>query len=222
MEESLSPVIRIALKSDVPAMAGLHMASFSPEEHLGTLLGPKFVEASYNWHVKDKKAYVIIAELEGKLLGLLGMCDGPFTVRMVKGSLAAFLGAFFLKPHLLVDRRLWARLKRERSNSRWADEFCSTFGVAQMTIGAVAEAARGYSVFPRLIKACEEIGRARGNIAIRAGVYRGNAACRRAFQKGGWTQIDALGSSETVYFVRVFDADLFRKFPRLKADEKEE
>jgi hypothetical protein len=84
-----------------------------------------------------------------------------------------------------------------------------------MTIGAVDVKARGQSVFPLLIRRCEDISRARGIAAVRAGVYRSNAPCQRAFVKSGWAEIPALGSEETVYFVRVFSADLLKTFPLL-------
>jgi len=207
--------IRLALESDVEAMAKLHLASFSPDEHLGVLLGPAFVRASYLWHVTDETAYVIIAEMDGNLLGLLGMCDGPFTMRMIRGCWQAFLGAFARHHQLLIDRRLWSRLARAKVRSEWVTEFCSTPGVAQMTIGAVDVNARGHNVFPSLIRSCENISKERGSAAVRAGVYRGNAPCRRAFVKSGWIEIPELGSDETVYFVCVFNPDLLKRFPQL-------
>ena len=206
---------RIATAADVEAMATLHLASFSPDEHLGVLLGPGFVRASYRWHVSGGTAYAIVAELDGRLVGLLGMCDGPFTTRMIRGCIPAFLGAIARRPRLLAERGLWSRLARAKASAEWVARFCSTPGVAQMTIGAVDGAARGHSVFPSLIARCEEISRSRGISAVRAGVYRSNAPCRRAFVKSGWTEVPALGSEETVYFVRVLRADLLRSFPQL-------
>jgi hypothetical protein len=209
--------IRMATRTDVEAMAKLHLASFSPDEHLGTLLGPGFVRASYHWHVSDNAAYAIVAELDARIVGLLGMCDGPFTTRMILGCLPAFVGALARRPRLLVDRGLSKRLTRAKASEEWVGRFCSTRGVAQMTIGAVDAAARGHSVFPALIKRCEDISRSRGIGAVRAGVYRLNESCRRAFVKSGWTEVPALGSEDTVFFVRAFSADLLQSFPQLAA-----
>jgi GNAT superfamily N-acetyltransferase len=208
---------RIATGADVEAMATLHLASFSPDEHLGALLGPGFVRASYHWHVSDDAAYVIVAELDGKLVGLLGMCDGPFTTRMMRGCIPAFLGVFARRPWLVLDRRLWKRLARAKASAEWVSRFCSTDGVAQMTIGAVDASARGHSVFSSLIRRCEDVSRSRGIGAVRAGVYRSNEPCRRAFVKSGWVEVPALCSQDTVFFVRVFSADLLQSFPELAA-----
>jgi len=207
--------VRLASESDVEAMTNLHLSSFSPDEHLGTLLGPTFVQASYRWHVTDECAYVIIAEMDGKLMGLLGMCDGSFTIRMIRGCLREFLGALLRHPRLLIDRRLWSRLARTKAHSEWVNEFCSTAGVAQMTIGAVNAGARGHNVFPSLIKNCEKISNERGHAAVRAGLYRKNEPCRRAFVKSGWVEVPELGSDETMYFVFVLNPELLKKFPNL-------
>ena len=212
---SMLVTTRVATEADVEGMARLHLASFSRDEHLGVLLGPGFVRASYRWHVTDDTAYVIVAELDDRLVGLLGMCDVPFTTRMMKGCIPAFLGALARRPRLLVGRPLWSRLARSQAGEEWVGRFCSTPKVAQMTIGAVDAAARGHSVFPALIGRCEDISRSRGIRAVRAGVYRSNAACRRAFVKSGWTEVPALGSAETVFFVRAFDPDVIRDFPQL-------
>jgi hypothetical protein len=209
--------IRIATPADVEAMAQLHLASFSPDEHLGALLGARFVRASYRWHVIADTAYVIVAESDGKLVGLLGMSDGPFTKRMILGCLPAFLGALARRPRLLMDRRLWSRLARAKTSAEWVNRFCSTLGVAQLTFVAVDAAARGHSVFPSLIKRCEDISRSRGSRAVRVGVYWWNQRCRRAFVKNGWVEVPALGSKDTVFFVRVFGADLLQSFPQLDA-----
>jgi len=211
----MSVTTRTATIADVQSMTSLHMASFRPGEHLGALLGPAFVRAYYMWHVTDDCAYAMVAELDGSLVGLLGMCDGPFTMRMLRGCRRAFAFAILRRPWLLVDRRMWSRVARAKASSRWVGEFCSTPGVAQMTIGAVDASARGHSVFPSLIKCCEEVSVARGIAAVRAGVYRGNTSCKRAFVKSNWAEVPELGSDETVFFVRVFSPELLKRFPQL-------
>lgn len=215
----MSLKIRLASVSDVEAMTKIHLSSFIPDEHLGTLLGPIFVRASYLWHVTDACAYVIVAEEDGKLLGLLGMCDGSFTMRMIKGCLWVFLGALLRRPRLLIDRRLWSRLARTKTHYEWVNEFCSTPGVAQMTIGAVDAGARGKNVFPSLIKNCEKISKERGNVAVRAGLYRRNVPCQRAFVKCGWIEVPELGTDETMFFVFVLDKALLKKFPNLLTND---
>ncbi len=216
MQNIVSINTRLATMSDVDALTRLHLASFSSDEHIGTLIGPRFVKASYKWHVTDKKAYVIVSESDGTLLGFLGMCDGPFTMRMLRGSFSKFILSLLLNPHLLIDYRLWARLKKEKQSIKWLKDFCEAPGVAQMTIGAVDANARGHNVFPALIKACEEISKKRDIAAIRAGVYRVNISCQRAFLKSGWIEVSELGSVETVFFVYILDPELLIKFPQLK------
>lgn len=196
-------------------MVALHLASFSPDEHLGVLLGPGFVRASYAWHVTDPAAWAIVAEMQGSVVGLLGMCDGPFTSRVLRSCLGSFIASLLRRPGLLFDRRLWSRLVREKPSAPWVGRFSAELGVAQMTIGAVDSGTRGVSVFPSLIRECERLGQVRGLRAVRAGVYRGNLPCQRSFAKCGWTEVEALGSVDTVYFVRVFDPHLLEMFPGL-------
>jgi hypothetical protein len=207
--------VRLATNADVDAMVRLHLGTFSPAEHLGSLLGPAFVRASYVWHVTDESAYVLVAELGDALVGLLGMCDRSFTGPMLRGCARTLVAALGRRPKLLIDRRLWARLARANASPDWVKRFCATAGVAQMSIGAVDANLRGRSVFSTLIGSCEAMSRQRGLVAIRAGVYRSNSQCQRAFQRNGWTEVDALACDETVYFVRVLNPDLLTTFPEL-------
>ena len=207
--------MRLATRTDVDAMTALHMSSFSADDHLGALLGPGFVRASYLWHVTDSMAWVIVAELHGQVVGLLGMCDGPFTKRMLRGCSTAFAAALLRRPRLLADRRLWSRLVRTKATPAWVAQFCAEPGVAQMTIGAVDAKTRGHSVFPALIARCEVEGRARGLQAVRAGLYTQNVPCYRAFVKSGWTEVPELGSDDTTYFVRAFHREVVERFPYL-------
>jgi GNAT superfamily N-acetyltransferase len=209
--------IRLADLRDVEAMADLHCHSFSEKEHIGILLGARFVQATYRWHVTDPTAYALVAELEGQLIGLLGMCDSAFTGPMFRFAVRPLIWAVLRRPRLLVDRRVVGRFFRASGGEKWVSEFCAAPGVAQMTIAAVSETARGHNVFPRLIQECEVYAAERGSRAIRAGVYRWNAPSQRAFVKRGWPEVPELGSADTVFFLRILDPSIRERFPLLPA-----
>jgi GNAT superfamily N-acetyltransferase len=160
--------------------------------------------------------WVIVAEFDGEVVGLQGVCDGPFTTRMLRGCSMAVAAALLRRPRLLADRRLWSRLVRRKATVAWAAKFCTEPGVAQMTIGAVSAKTQGHGVLSALIARCEVEGRSRGLRAVRVGLYRRNLACYRVFvKKSGWVEVSALGSDDTTCFVRVFHREVFERFPQL-------
>ncbi len=206
---------RVAARADVERMVRLHLASFSTDDHLGVLLGQAFIRASYRWHVRDESACAIVAEAGGRLVGLCGVCDGPFTGRMIHGCAAALVAGLVRRPGLLANRRLWSRLTRTTGHPEWVSRFCASRRVAQLTYIAVDANSRGNGVFPSLVRRCEAICRSREITAIRVGVYRSNLRSQRAFEKCGWRLVPALGSDEMVCLVRVLNAATFEAFPDL-------
>ncbi|MRR36172.1 GNAT family N-acetyltransferase [bacterium] len=209
--------VRLANAADVEALSRLHESCFVPSEHIGAAFGKRFLREYYSWHVQDRRAYLIVAEREGHIVGFLGMCEVPFTRPLMRATAGTLVLAVLQRPRRAFEKSLWARFLRSEATSDWARRFAAEPGVAQMTIGAVHEKARGHAVFPSLIAESEKTSRDRGARAIRAGVYRRNVPCRRAFEKRGWVEVPDLSSADTVNFVIVLSDELRSAFPELPA-----
>lgn len=197
--------IRLATLDDVDGMTALHCASFTEASHVPMNFGSNYIRANYRWLVTSGQSYALLAVTEREILGLVAVCDRPFTKAMFLACLGEFCLALLRNPLLLGRLRLWRRLFRRPDANKKSRDVVDRPGFAQMTIGAVSEAARGRGVFPALIEATKEVSERRGSRAIRAGIYRGNTPSRRAFEKGGWSLVRELETDETVFYVSFLD-----------------
>ncbi len=200
-------IIRQARLTDIDTLTQLHCASFQPEEHIPVMLGPNYVRATYKWLTTSSTAYVMVAEVEGKIVGLVAVCDKPFTVPMFFSCFGEFIKSLLRKPSLLVNKKLWKRMFRHSETSKSGEKFTHYPGFAQMTIGAVDTSYRGMAIFPALVNATTDVSRSRGSRAIQAGVYKINNSSRRVFIKGGWIETPELETDETVFYVNYLDPE---------------
>ncbi len=204
MTENLISV-RIATIEDVDDLTDLHYASFTPEEHVPVMLGKPYVRATYVWQTTGKHSYVLVAEELGKIVGLVAVCDGPFTRPMFMACLPEFLRSLVADPALIFKKKLWSRLFRRPDVSAGSKKLADYPGFAQMTIGVVDRNCRGKGVFPLLVAATKTYSKARGSRAIRAGIYKINVPSRRVFIKGAWIETKQLETPDTVFYVAYLD-----------------
>jgi len=197
--------IRLAGIQDLDRLTELHCASFKPEDHVPVMLGKRYVMATYKWLVTSPDAYSLVAEIDETLVGLIAVCDKPFTKPMFMACLGEFLLSILNKPALLFQKNLWNRLFRHSDSSVNGEIIANHPKMAQMTIGAVDSGYRGVAIFPALVEATKSFSKARGSRGIRAGVYKTNEPCRRVFVKGGWIETKELETPETVFYVAYLD-----------------
>jgi GNAT superfamily N-acetyltransferase len=204
--------IRLATIKDINKLTDLHCKSFKPEEHVPMMLGRNYVNATYKWQVLSKDAYVLVAESEDTLVGLVAVCDGAFTKAMFTACLPELFISILLKPSRVFSKMLWKRLFRRPDMAKGAEALLDYPGFAQMTIGAVEKDFRGSGVFGELIEATKEYSRKRGSKAIRAGVYKRNNSSRRVFVKSGWAELPQLETEDTIFYVAAFDESFSKEF----------
>lgn len=199
--------IRQAQVNDIDELTRLHCDSFQPEDHIPVMLGPGYVKASYKWLTTSSSAYVLVAEVEKKIVGLVAVCDKPFTIPMFLSCFGELLFSLIKKPALLINKRLWKRMFRHSETSKGGEKFTHYPGFAQMTIGAVDSNYRGLAIFPALVNATADVSQSRGSRAIQVGVYKINNSSRRVFIKGGWIETPELETDETVFYVNYLDPE---------------
>lgn len=198
-------MIRKACLSDIEAMTKLHCESFCREEHVPVMLGKRFVRATYRWLVSSKKSYALVADSDGKIIGLVAVCDGPFTRAMFIACFPEFMLSILKNPMLILNKNLWKRLLRRPEVTQSSRKVIDQSGFAQMTIGAVDKKCRGKGVFPELVEETKSESMRRGSRAIRAGIYKKNRPSRSVFIKGGWLETPELETEDTVFYVAYFD-----------------
>jgi ribosomal protein S18 acetylase RimI-like enzyme len=207
MAADLALVLRAARPEDVDRLTELHWQAFGPDEHVPVILGKGYVRAMYRWHIRSQEAILLVAEQEGQIVGLLGACDRPYTWPMFRACFGELLRSLCSDPLLLVDRRLWQRMLRQREPScKRASRTIRYPRSARVTFAAVDSRYRGRGVFPALVEAIRAASQVRGHRAMLVGVYRSNPASRKAFVKEGWCQVPELATSETVFYTIALDA----------------
>lgn len=207
--------ITLANINDLKQIVKLHCLSFTPKNHVPMMLGENYVKATYRWLINSNDAYVLIIKENDLIIGLVAVCDGPFTKKMFISCLPDFIISIFLKPKRLFSKMLWKRLFRRPDVDKEKISVVDEPGFAQMTIGAVDSNYRGSGVFGKLIKETKTTSRARGSKAIRAGVYKKNRSSRRVFEKSAWIEIKYLETEDTVFYTSFFDLNFKKKIMSL-------
>jgi hypothetical protein len=202
-----SLIIRLATLDDLEDVTKLHLASFGPNDHVPVMLGTRYVRATYKWQISSPEAYTLVAESNGKIVGLVGICDKSFTRPMFMACLGEFFLSLLKNPSLLFRRKLWQRVLRVSKSSSTGEKIAQHAGMAQMTSVAVDAGFRGFGVFTGLVAATRSFSKARGSKAIRAGVYKENNSSHRAFIKRGWIETKELETSDTIFYVAYLDPE---------------
>jgi len=204
-QQKESILVRLATMEDVDAITELHCASFHPEDHAPMILGKRYVRATYKWHICGKPAYTLVAELDGKMVGFMAACRGPYTLRMFVACSGEFILCLIKNPLLLFNKKLWRRLFRRPMSQKRGKRISDHPGFGQLTIGAVDANFRGKGIYPTLVEAHKSIGKSRGIRALSAAIYKKNHSARRVFIKGGWIEKPELETSDTVFYIAYLD-----------------
>jgi ribosomal protein S18 acetylase RimI-like enzyme len=206
MEDYEGYSIRRATVGDLEGLTRLHCASFTPDEHVPVMFGESYVRATYRWQLTQDSVYVLVADDHGRVIGLISVSDGSFTLPMLKACMGEMIKSLAKHPALLFKPQVWKRLiRRTSSDNKQADAIAHTPGMAQMIIGAVDSECRGRRIFPALIDATVVESTKRGTRAIRAGVYKRNIPVQRAFIKAGWLEAPLFETEDTKYYLQFLD-----------------
>lgn len=205
-------IIRLATYEDIEAMTELHWASFKPEDHVAVIFGKSYIKSIYKWIVQGKDAYALVAEENGKVIGLVSVCDRPYFASMFKACLLGLIFSILKKPILLFNKRIIDRLfHRSKSNDQSAKKILHFPGVAQVMFGAVDANSRGKGIYVKLNSSTKEFSRLRGSRAILGEVYRDNLSVRRVKDKDGWVEVPELETSSTVVYAAFLDNSIARE-----------
>jgi ribosomal protein S18 acetylase RimI-like enzyme len=194
--------IRRSTLADLTSLTHLHLEAFRPQDHVPVILGRGYLRATYRWQLTDRRAYVLAARIGRRIVGLVSVCDGPYTRPMFLACLPQFAWSLLRHPALAFKRRLWSRLRRRPQGASLPAVVPPS---AYLMNVAVAADHRGRGVFGRLSEAARSESKQRGARTIRTGVYRSNTASIRAFTKGGWAELPQEATTHTLAFITYLD-----------------
>jgi ribosomal protein S18 acetylase RimI-like enzyme len=211
--------IRQATIDDLDKLTELHMACFTPEQHLPVLLGKRFVKATYQWHLTSGHCYIVVAEEGNTILGLIGACDFSYERPMLKACIINFIISLLLNPALIFNKQLWRRFLVRRYSNPFGTILSEYPVISQITFVATASQSRGKGISGELVKKIKVLSKSRGSRAIRVGVYKYNEPSKKVFIKRGWNEVPELETQDTVFFMKYLDptlpSELITKFKQL-------
>ena len=133
------------------------------------MLGKNYVRATYRWLVTSSQAYCLVADTSHEIIGMVTVCDGPFTRPMFLACLPEFIRSLLRSPKLFFEKNLWNRLLRRPEASNDQKRITDYLGFAQLMVVAVDADYRGAGIFSALAEAATTCSKNRGSVAIRAG-----------------------------------------------------
>jgi ribosomal protein S18 acetylase RimI-like enzyme len=190
MESKPSFAVRRPEIEDLDKLVDLYFSCYSPREHLAMCLGKSFMRDVFRWFLTSEQTFVLVADQNGKFLGFLTVCNGPYHKLMFLNNKKAAMKAFLLRPWILFDPKVLGRFADAlfKSDSLHDGEMsgsdiahCSILGVhPQCRTGGVASIMIG-----EMVKEC---GRRKWT-KMRAAIYKTNMASRRLMLKLGWEEL---------------------------------
>lgn len=192
--------VRIAVPTDVDELVGLHVATFTPEEHLLILFGNAVLQPIYRWFVSSSETFTVIATSEGAIVGLCTACSRPYNWPMIRSNWFALALGIMRNPQALFHPEIVKRLRKVISflSSSDASQPPETVPPAQLGFLAVRKDYLGAHVGDSLVRhAVEECCR-RNWKRVRAGIYTKNLPARFMYAKLGFKENKALRTEQLV------------------------
>jgi len=193
--------VRLAALADVDRLVGLHVATFTPEEHLLILFGAPVLRPIYRWFVSSPETFTMVATSGGEVVGLCTACNRPYNGPMIRNNMFALALGALRHPLVLFHPEIVARLRRALSFSRRSGRAaCQELDPpAQLGFLAVSPQYHGAQVGESLVQqAIRECGRRHWN-RVRAGVYKKNLPARFMYSKLGFKENKGLRTEQLVF-----------------------
>lgn len=185
-----------ARAAEAETLAALHRACLPCPHNVLSCLGDGVVRCAYRWLVTSSDAVVVLARIDGTIVGATSLSRGSYTghlARTCRGPLALGLLAH---PGALIHPEV-----RERLAGAWRGRLASTGPTvggdavwAQVAFTFVAKDARGRGIASRLKRAGVEVARGWNVHGVVTGVRRDNAASRRMNERAGFVEDEADGT----------------------------
>jgi predicted N-acetyltransferase YhbS len=170
-------VLRLAHSSDVPELTSLHFRCFDSSTHVATQLGRRFIQRCYDWYVSAEAAFVVVAEHESKIVGLVAFNQGSYS-QVFRSNFASMLFGLLAHPHALahrgIQRRAWAEVTRTFTAAHSHDFDMRRAGC--LALLAVSPEVSGRGIGAGLVRMGIGEGAKRGWALIFTGVHRTNPA----------------------------------------------
>ena len=190
MESKESFVVRKPVIQDLDKLVDLYFDCYSPREHLGMCLGKSFMRDVFRWFMTSEQTFVLVADQNGRFLGFLTVCNGPYHKLMFVNNKRAAVKAFLLRPWIFFEPKVLGRFADALfKTDSLHDEEMSGSDIAHCSILGVHPKCRTGGVASVMIGEMVNECRRRRWMKMRAGIYKTNVASRRLMLKLGWKEL---------------------------------
>jgi ribosomal protein S18 acetylase RimI-like enzyme len=193
-------LVRLALLEDVKKLVELHLATFTPHEHLLIVFGTSVLRPVYRWFVRSPDTFTMVATVKDEVVGLCTACSRPYNGPMIRNNAISLVLGVLRHPWGLFHPEIVRRLRKACSFSREGDRtYLESEPPAQLGFLAVRKDYHGTSVGESLVRqAITECGRRKWT-RIRAGIYKNNLPARFMYAKLGFKENRMLRSEQLVF-----------------------
>jgi ribosomal protein S18 acetylase RimI-like enzyme len=201
-------VIEPFTMADLGKVVQLHMISFTLKENFSSRLGVPFVNATYDFFVRDSKSFGFIAKYEEQVIGVLvGRLD-YYTAALNRYRLRAALKALAIRPALVLDQQLIRSVFKAVSLVLGRKQGIKVERAPSHAPGRTATLAslcvhpdyRKFHVTDLLLSSAEELCRQKDMRFIRAGVRRSNIASRFTYRRRGYFEDTCLSAEDVLIY----------------------
>lgn len=188
--------VTTATPFDVMALADLHGACFSKQDHIPVQLGRPFIVAVYRWFISSPETFVLVARKGSRIVGFTTISDRPYNLPMLMACRKELLRGYLRHPHAIFNVEIFRRFGRifMKPQSR-----LKSGKVAQIAFTGVDPDFQGQGIGKALKAASIQQCRERGAVAISTGVRRQNERARHLNEQSGFVEVPSLSSRRLVY-----------------------
>jgi ribosomal protein S18 acetylase RimI-like enzyme len=194
--------IRYARCDDVEELVKLHLACFTPHEHMLIVFGESVLRPIYLWFVSSKETFTMVATSGGEIVGLCTACRRPYNWPMVRSNFFALTLGVLRHPQALFHPEVVARFRNIFSFLRCGNRNSRPLDIsppAQLGFLAVRQDYHGTLAGESLVRQTVEECQRRKWKWVRAGIYKKNLPARFMYAKLGFKENKALRTEQLVF-----------------------
>lgn len=188
--------ITSATTADIKALADLHNACFSKQDHIPVQLGRSFILAVYRWFVSSPTTTVLVARKGDRIVGFTALSDRPYNLPMLRACRKELVTGCLRHPLALFNPEIFRRLGRLilKGGSTLQPQ-----RVAHIAFTGVDPAFQGQGIGKVLKTTSISVCKARGMVAMATGVRRQNHRARALNEQVGFVEDPSLSTRRLVY-----------------------
>jgi ribosomal protein S18 acetylase RimI-like enzyme len=195
-------IIRKASITDIDILVSLHLQCFDKKTHLIVGLGRSYIRAMYKWFIISCETFILVAEHQSYIVGLIAGSDGSYNRPMLRGTILFVVFGILKHPLLLFNKEFLKRAIKILLGQKIVGEICrNEKGIAYLAFAAIRPSYRGKGLgdvlYRNAIIECIK----RGCKRIRGGVRpKDNPGPTKILSGYGFTKEKELETNSTTFW----------------------